>query len=125
MEQGVQMTKAEIEAILKQLEKANEGWPTCRDSTSDLANMARNYIPILIAALKKAQFGHDDAITLSEVIASTLNDTIERNKEYQAENTRLRAAIDGLFDAIKHGDSDHQVWLKKKIKDYFNDEALK
>lgn len=32
----------------------------------------------------------------------------------------LRQRIDSLFDDIKHGDPDHQAWLKKAILDHFN-----
>jgi len=29
----------------------------------------------------------------------------------------------GLFNAIKHGDEDHQKWLKEKIEHYFQGET--
>lgn len=36
---------------------------------------------------------------------------------------RLKNKISTLFDAIKHGDKEHQEWLRKKIEDHFNETA--
>lgn len=33
---------------------------------------------------------------------------------------RLRAGVDSLFDAIRHGDNSHQTWLKAAIEQHFN-----
>lgn len=30
--------------------------------------------------------------------------------------------VESLFDAIKHGDADHQAWLKAKIVEHFKDD---
>lgn len=36
----------------------------------------------------------------------------------------LEARVASLFDAIKHGDQEHQDWLKKAIEDHFARQAL-
>lgn len=36
-----------------------------------------------------------------------------------AQNAELGANIASLFDAIKHGDDDHQAWLKHAIDSHF------
>lgn len=35
--------------------------------------------------------------------------------------TKLVTKVETLFDAIKHGDEDHQGWLKEAIRCHFND----
>ena len=32
---------------------------------------------------------------------------------------QLKNKVSSLFDAIKHGDQDHQEWLKNKIEEHF------
>lgn len=47
---------------------------------------------------------------------------IEENKSLQLARLRLmslEARVDTLFDAIKHGDEDHQGWLKEAIDCHF------
>ena len=40
--------------------------------------------------------------------------------EQEARAALLRASL-GLFDALKHGDSEHQAWLKTEIAFWFKD----
>lgn len=37
----------------------------------------------------------------------------------QGNTTAMVLKIHGLFDAIKHGDAEHQRWLKEKIDAHF------
>ena len=32
----------------------------------------------------------------------------------------LKVKVESLFDEIKHGDEEHQAWLKAKIEEHFN-----
>lgn len=32
----------------------------------------------------------------------------------------LRKILDSLYEAIKHGDEEHQQWLKDKIDEFYN-----
>jgi len=37
----------------------------------------------------------------------------------QEELSKAKESINSLFDAIKHGDQEHQDWLEEKIKAHF------
>jgi dihydrofolate reductase (trimethoprim resistance protein) len=39
-----------------------------------------------------------------------------------AERDAMQARVEGLFDAIKHGDAEHQDWLRMMIRDHFSAE---
>lgn len=41
----------------------------------------------------------------------------------KSENARLLSEIETLYDKIKHGDSEHQAWLKKAIAEHFSQGA--
>ncbi len=43
----------------------------------------------------------------------------EKMERHTDENRCLKIKIQTLYDAIKHGDNDHQNWLKKKIEEHF------
>lgn len=47
----------------------------------------------------------------------------EQLTQLQSENARLLSEIENLFDKIKHGDSEHQEWLKKAIAVHFSQGA--
>lgn len=42
-----------------------------------------------------------------------------RHMDLLAERDRLQYAVDTLFQAIRHGDEQHQVWLELRIADHF------
>jgi hypothetical protein len=42
-----------------------------------------------------------------------------------AEREWREQQIATLFDAIKHGDKEHQEWLRTKVREHFKDEAAK
>ena len=63
-------------------------------------------IPTLIAEGKKAALStaHDDCLLISDLV-----DALEAQQ----------AGAGTLFDAIKHGDGQHQAWLKEAITNHF------
>ena len=43
----------------------------------------------------------------------------EKAAEIQADLTASEKKVESLFDAIKHGDDNHQAWLRKAIQEHF------
>ena len=48
-----------------------------------------------------------------------LSEYMESVERLRAENAELKEKINALFDNIKHGDNDHQTWLKNAISEHF------
>jgi hypothetical protein len=55
-----------------------------------------------------------------------VNRVADDSLAYKNERDKLTEQVVTLFDAIKHGDDEHQLWLKNKIDEHFGiDKELK
>lgn len=55
-----------------------------------------------------------DAGGMSEADAAYIVHACNHFPALAAEVRRLREALDGVYETIKHGDAEHQAWLKAK-----------
>jgi len=46
---------------------------------------------------------------------------IQSDTQVRAYANKLEKRIDSLFAEIRHGDEEHQLWLKDKIKTHFKE----
>lgn len=74
-------------------------------------NNASPYCPIC------GSCGHDGCCSAERCLYPSIK--AETLKECKDQINWLYDKIGTLFDAIKHGDQEHQDWLQKAIKDHF------
>ena len=96
----------------------------CRKYPGSFHQLANRTIPGLLDDLEQTQIKHEVAC---DTIEGLKHDRDMWQREYYKkadELTRLRAAKEGLFDAIKHGDKRHKRWLKLAIIAHFNGKTV-